>query len=81
MTLDVGKECDDDRQERVFLRSLNLLDQFVRGYKIRSEYNKGVQESAQTPIVDMTTGVPLTLRLRWHGVNYSSPVIYFVKEF
>ena len=80
MALDIMKDRNDNNLERIFLRSLNLLDQFVKGYKVRSEYNKGVHDSAQSPTVEMTTGVPLTLKLRWHGVNYQSPVIYLMAK-
>jgi len=62
------------KNERVFLRSLDLLDQFIKGYKNRSEYNKGVQEPNLGSGLEMITGVPLTIRLRWHGLNYQSPV-------
>lgn len=57
-----------------FFRSLDLLDHFVKGYKTRTRYNQGLQETNQAPTVDMITGVALTLRLRWHGQNYQSPV-------
>lgn len=62
------------KNERVFLRSLDLLDQFIKGYKNRSEYNKGVQEPNLGSSLEMITGLPLTIRLRWHGFNYQSPV-------
>lgn len=64
-----------------FFRSLDLLDHFVKGYKTRSRYNQGLQDSNQASTVDMITGVTLTLRLRWHGLNYQSPVGKFVVWF
>lgn len=65
-----GESCSSQE----FFRSLDLLDHFVKGYKTRSRYNQGLQESNQASTVDMITGVVLTLRLRWHGLNYQSPV-------
>lgn len=64
-----------------FFRSLDLLDHFVKGYKTRSRYNQGLQEPNQASTVDMITGVVLTLRLRWHGLNYQSPVGKFLALF
>lgn len=66
---------------REFFRSLDLLDHFVKGYKTRSRYNHGLQESNQASAVDMITGVALTLRLRWHGLHYQSPVGKFLAQF
>lgn len=63
---------NSDTQE--FFRSLDLLDHFVKGYKSRPKYNQGFQEANQSSAVDMITGVPLTLRLRWHASNFQSPV-------
>lgn len=68
-----GESCNSQE----FFRSLDLLDHFVKGYKTRSRYNQGLQESNQVPTVDMITGAVLTLRLRWHGLNYQSPVSKF----
>jgi hypothetical protein len=73
MTLDDTGECPSG-SERVFLRSLNILDQFVKGFKARSQYNQGVQAPAQVHAVDVITGLPLTIKMRWHGLNYQSPV-------
>lgn len=65
---------DENYNSQEFFRSLDLLDHFVKGYKTRSRYNQGLQESNQAPTVNTTTGTGLTLRLRWHGLNYQSPV-------
>lgn len=75
MSIDfLGESCSSQE----FFRSLDLLDNFVKGYKTRSRYNQGPQESNQASTVDMITGVVLTLRLRWHGLNYQSPVGTFL---
>ncbi|RPA96030.1 hypothetical protein L873DRAFT_1270836 [Choiromyces venosus 120613-1] len=74
MALDSVKDNTFQNNERVFQRSLDLLDQFIKGYKNRSEYNKGFQEQSQGSGLEMITGLPLTIRLRWHGFNYQSPV-------
>ncbi|KAI5841093.1 hypothetical protein DFP73DRAFT_134692 [Morchella snyderi] len=66
---------NSDTQE--FFRSLDLLDHFVKGYKSRPKYNQGSQEANQSSAVDMITGVPLTLRLRWHASNFQSPIHSF----
>lgn len=71
MSIDLLNESYNSQE---FFRSLDLLDHFVKGYKTRSRYNQGLQESNQVSTVNTITGTGLTLRLRWHGLNYQSPV-------